>query len=52
VQVIQDAVDNTLVFDASNYPDSATATSANLDIDVKHAFEALGPGHCRMALDG
>jgi hypothetical protein len=36
VQVIQDAVDNTLVFDTTvrridNYPDSATATATDRD---------------------
>ena len=40
----QDSVDDVLVFNTTvrridNDPDGATATSANLDIDVKHAFE-------------
>jgi hypothetical protein len=53
--VIQDAVYNTLVFDATvrrldDYPDSATAPVTDLDVYVEHTFQSLSPGHCGVML--
>ena len=36
-----------LVFDARDNTDSSPAATANLDVDVEHALESLGPGHTR-----
>jgi hypothetical protein len=41
----QDSVDDVLIFNASDdFQRPATAT-ADLNIDGKNAFQALGPGH-------
>jgi hypothetical protein len=48
--VLQDAVDNNLVFDASDYPDSAIAPFTDLDVYVEHTFQSLSPGHCGVML--
>jgi hypothetical protein len=37
-----------LILDASDNPHGTTAAAANLDIDGKNAFQALGPGHSGM----
>ena len=49
-QVSQDAVDNILILDASNYPDSTSATATDLDVYVEDAFQPLSPGHCGVVL--
>ena len=46
----QDSVDDVLIFNASDdFQRPATAT-AELNIDGKNAFQALGPGHRRVTL--
>ena len=51
-QVSQDAVDNVLVLDASNYPDSTSATATDLNVYTENAFKTLRPGHRSMTLGG
>ena len=51
----QDPVDDVLVLDAAvrrldDGSDVSTAAGADLDVDIEHALESLGPGRSRMAL--
>jgi len=49
-QVIQDAVDGVLVFDAGDNPGSTSAPAADLDVYIEDALEPLRPSHYRVAL--
>ena len=46
----QDPVDDFLLLDASDDFDSPPAATANLNVDIEHTLESLGPGHSSMAL--
>jgi hypothetical protein len=46
----QNPVDDVLVLYASNDPDRPATATADLDIDGKNAFQALGPSHRRVML--
>ncbi len=46
----QDPVDDVLLLDASDDFDSPPAATANLNVDIEHTLESLGPGHSSMAL--
>jgi hypothetical protein len=48
----QNFVYDVLVFNTGNDLYRSTAARANLYIDVKHAFQALSPGHCGVTLGG
>jgi hypothetical protein len=43
---------NVLVLNARDQPDCASATTANLDIDIEHTFQSLSPCHRYMHLGG
>ena len=44
-------VDDVLVLNTSEDSDGSAAATANLNVDIEHALELLGPGHSRMTLD-
>ena len=46
--MIKDFVDDQWIFDAGNNFHSCAATTAGRDIDLKHAFKSLRPGHFPM----
>ena len=50
LKMSQDPVDGVLLLDASDDFDRPTAATANLNVDIEHALESLGPGHSSMAL--
>jgi len=55
-QMSQNSIDDVLVLNTAvrRFDDDlyrSTATTANFDIDIEHAFKALGPGHSRMTFD-
>jgi len=55
LKMSQDPVDDVLVLDAAvrrldDGSDVSTAAGADLDVDIEHALESLGPGRSRMAL--
>ena len=43
----QDPVDDVLLLDASDDFDSPPAATANLNVDIEHTLESLGPGQYR-----
>ena len=43
----QDPVDDVLLLDASDNSDSTSAATANLNVDIEHTLESLGPGQYR-----
>ena len=44
-QMSQNCVDDVLVLNTSNDFDGPAAATADLNIDVEHTLEPLGPGH-------
>jgi hypothetical protein len=46
----EDSINDFLILYASNDPDRPATATADLDIDGKNAFQALGPGHRRVTL--
>ena len=50
LKMSQDPVDGVLLLDASDDFDRPTAATANLNVDIEHALESLGPSHSSMAL--
>ena len=48
----QNPLDYRRVFDASNDLDPTRTALAGLDIDIKHTFQPLHPGHRLVALGG
>ena len=49
IQVGEYLLNNRWVFDAGDDLDITTALSAGFNINVKHALQALCPGHCCVA---
>ena len=47
----EDSINDFLILYASNDPDRPATATADLDIDGKNAFQALGPGHRRALHD-
>ena len=43
--MVQDFFDDLWLFNAGNHFDFASTLRAGCDVDVKHSFEPLGPGH-------
>ena len=52
VKMSENLVDNVLVFNTGDDPDRSAATTTDLDVDGKNAFQALSPGHGGVALGG
>ena len=50
LKMSQDPVYGVLLLDASDDFDRTTAATANLNVDIEHALESLGPSHSSMAL--
>jgi hypothetical protein len=50
--VIENLVDDLLILDAGDQPGFTATRWADRDIDVKHPFQALCPGHGPVALFG
>src|SRR5210317_849398 len=50
IQVSKYHPDHYRIFDAGNDLDITAAFAASINIDVKHAFQALCPSHCSMTL--
>src|SRR5210317_797137 len=50
IQVSKYHPDHYRIFDAGNDLDITGAFAASINIDVKHAFQALCPSHCSMTL--
>ena len=49
IQVGEYFPDDHGIFDASDHPGGAAASTAGLDVDVEHAFEPLCPTHGGVA---
>jgi hypothetical protein len=48
--MIKDFLDDQRIFDASDNFHCCAATTADRDIDIKHAFKSLRPGHFSMLI--
>jgi hypothetical protein len=50
--VSEDSIYDVLVLNTGDDPDRSAATTTDLDVDGKNAFQALSPGHGGVALGG
>ena len=48
--MIKNFLDDQWIFDASDNFHCSAATTANRDIDIKHTFKSLRPGHFPMLI--